>query len=143
MGNTRFNVLIAEDDLDDQEILEKALNEIDSGFSFVTVSNGIQLLDCLLQRHQFKAIDFKPDLILLDINMPIMDGFDVLKEIRKHDSLKQIPVYVVTSSRDVDHLNKALDLGASGFYHKGASIDEIRKIVKEVCGKCTSIPGVE
>jgi two-component system response regulator len=137
MRNKPFTVLVAEDDLDDQQMIISAFKSTDSAFRVINVSNGIQLMDCLLKRQQFKMNDFEPDLIILDINMPIMDGFDVLTEIRKHENLRKIPVYVVTSSRDIDLLNKALDLGARGFYHKGASVSEINKIINEVCATCT------
>jgi two-component system, response regulator len=139
MNKKTFTVLIAEDDLDDQESISAAFRAVNEEFEIISLSNGIQLLDCLLKRQTYKDTTYQPGLIMLDLNMPIMDGFDVLKEIRKHDDLKAIPVYVVTSSRDIDHLNKALDLGARGFYSKGASAKDIQGIVSEVCGKCNVV----
>jgi CheY-like chemotaxis protein len=95
------------------------------------------LMDYLLRREAYKNVkDALPDLILLDLNMPLMDGFDVLATIKNTPSLSGIPIYVITTSRSTDDKKKALQLGAAGFYSKGASSKDIKKIVKEVCLQC-------
>jgi CheY-like chemotaxis protein len=136
MSDSPFTVLIADDDLDDQGLIKNALNSLQKDFKMITLSNGIQLIDYLLKRHSYKDNTDTPNLVLLDLNMPVMDGFDVLQEIRKHQHLQQLPVYVITVSRNTDELNKALDLGANGFYSKGSSASEIVQIITEVYGKC-------
>jgi two-component system, response regulator len=94
-------------------------------------------MDYLLGREAYRNMtDSSPDLVLLDINMPLMDGFEVLKEIRMHERLSKIPVYVMTTSRSESDRKLARELGASGFYSKGASSKDIKRIVHEVFTNC-------
>jgi len=65
-----------------------------------------------------KAKDFKPDGIILDIQLPEMDGYEVIKELRKNDELESIAIIVVTSFAMIGDKNKALDAGADGYIEK-------------------------
>jgi len=134
----KFTIVLADDDLDDQELMRKGLRECRVKVEFNAVYNGLQLMDYLLKREAYKNIRSNPDLILLDLNMPLMDGFDVLREIRKQDALKSIPVYVITTSRSKSDRMKALELGANGFYSKGSSSRDIVAIMHEICQECFS-----
>jgi two-component system response regulator len=131
-----FTILVADDDVDDQELISTALQQCRKQLQIVTVNNGVQVVDFLLKRHAYRTDAVHPDLVLLDLNMPLMDGFDVLREIRKHDSLRGLPVYVITLSRNTDDWNRALDLGATGFYNKGLTSGDIHRIIREVCEEC-------
>jgi CheY-like chemotaxis protein len=133
---TKFTILIADDDLDDQELMKRGLAECKVDVDIVTFYDGVQVMDYLLRKRNHKISTYQPDLILLDLNMPLMDGFQTLKEIKQQPDLKAIPVYVITTSRSIDHLNKALELGASGFYSKGAKTSEILEIMRQVCKDC-------
>ena len=130
---TRILVVVADDDADDQELIKKGLAGFRLEVEMNSVYNGLQLLDYLLKRDAYKNIPGSPDLILLDLNMPLMDGFSVLKEIRNHDSLKKIPLYVISTSHSVRDREKALSLGATGFYPKGWGPDDIRDIMEAIC----------
>jgi CheY-like chemotaxis protein len=132
----RFVIVIADDDVDDQELMRKGLQECKVAVHIVAVFNGIQLMDFLLKRHSFKWSQDEPDLIFLDLNMPLMDGFMVLKEIKSLSRLKSVPLYVITTSRSSIDKKKAIELGASGFYSKGSSSKDIIKIMREVCEEC-------
>jgi DNA-binding NarL/FixJ family response regulator len=71
--------------------------------------------------------------MLLDLNLPKVDGFSVLREIRKHERLRNMIVFVVSTSRSTDQWNAALDLGARCFFNKGSSSKDIKQIVQEIC----------
>src|SRR3954471_4006689 len=116
-----FTILFADDDLDDQELVSRAFASSRVPVTVVSVGDGIQLLDYLYRRYNFKHVNKAPDLILLDLNMPLMDGFEALKIIKAHPQLKEIPVYIVTTSRFESDKKTAMELGAKGFYSKGAS----------------------
>lgn len=132
----KFIIVVADDDLDDQQIIKDGLYDCQVTVEINSVYNGLQLMDYLLGREAYRNISELPDLILLDLNMPLMDGFDVLKEIKSNPRLATIPVYVITTSRSPDQRKKALEMGATGFYSKGASSKDIRRIMKEICREC-------
>ncbi len=132
----KFTIVVADDDLDDQDLIKSGLKECRVSVQVVPVYDGIKLMDYLLKRHSFKNNEDQPDLILLDLNMPLMDGFQVLREIRNYVSLRTIPIYVITTSRSEQDKQKALELGATGFYSKGASSGDIVKIMREICQEC-------
>ncbi len=138
----KFVIVVADDDLDDQQIIKDGLRDCKVKVEINSVYNGLQLMDYLLAREAYRNISEKPDLVLLDLNMPLMDGFDVLTEIRKYDHLKDIPLFVITTSRSEEQRKKALTLGATGFYSKGASSKDIRRIMQEICRECFE-PGLQ
>src|SRR4051812_23370629 len=94
-----FCILIADDDLEDQELLRRAFKDSKIPLNIVPVYDGIQLLDYLYRRYDFRHIKTPPDMVILDLNMPLMDGFEALRIIKGHPKLKHIPVYVITTSR--------------------------------------------
>jgi two-component system response regulator len=132
----KFIIVVADDDLDDQQIIKDGLRDCRVKVEINSVYNGLQLMDYLLAREAYRNIKELPDLVLLDLNMPLMDGFEVLKEIRSKEKLKALPLYVITTSRSAEHKKRALELGATGFYSKGASSKDIRKIMAEICQEC-------
>jgi CheY-like chemotaxis protein len=136
----RFIIAVADDDLDDQELIKQGLKDCKIDVAVNAVYDGVRLMDYLLKRQDYKNDTEVPDLILLDLNMPLMDGFQVLKEIKAYNTLRDIPVYVITTSNSKREKEIALDLGASGFYSKGASSKDIRRIVMEICQECFEDP---
>jgi CheY-like chemotaxis protein len=136
MNEKKFIIAVADDDLDDHQLIKQGLKDCKAEVVVEPVYDGIRLMDYLLKRHTYRDSYDTPDLILLDLNMPLMDGFDVLREIRKYGHLRRIPIYVVTTSRHKEDMAKVLELGASGFYSKGSSSKDIRNIVQEICQEC-------
>src|SRR5688572_22335628 len=119
-----FCILFADDDPDDQEQVQRCFAACKVPVTVVPVFDGIQLLDYLYRRYDFRHIKAPPDAIFLDLNMPLMDGFAALRIIKGNPKLKDIPVYVITTSRYESDKKAALSLGAKGFYSKGASSKE-------------------
>jgi CheY-like chemotaxis protein len=144
MTRQKFTILIADDDLDDHELMRRGLSECKITIKTFSVYNGVHVMDYLLRRHSYKFVDELPDLVLLDLNMPLMDGFETLKEIRKHPALINLPVYVITTSRSPADYAKAIELGAHGFYSKGSRSKDILNIMKEVCQECfEDLPAIQ
>src|SRR5688572_23646117 len=102
----KFIIVLADDDVDDQVLMREGLKDCKVKVEINAVYNGLQLMDYLLRREAYRNIKETPDLILLDLNMPLMDGFEVLKEIKRHNHLKNIPLYVITTSRSKDDKKK-------------------------------------
>jgi CheY-like chemotaxis protein len=107
---TIADIILAEDDIDDQNIFQIALQEIDSSVQTQFVSNGRELLN-LLQHH-------KPDLLFLDLDMPYKNGLECLLEIRNNPKLEEIPVIVFSSTTKPSNVQTAYEVGAHLFFIK-------------------------
>jgi CheY-like chemotaxis protein len=111
------NILLVEDDSLDVMNVERMLRKIDVSHRLHVARNGQEALD-LIRGNNVEPIDPKPSIILLDINMPKMDGLEFLAEIRRDEELKNIKVFIMTtSSQDVDR-EASEQLGISGYIVK-------------------------
>ncbi len=122
MANKKKNliILMAEDDQDDQLLTEEALEENDMPTSLYIVENGEELMDYLNQVAPYNddAKFPRPNLILLDLNMPKKDGREALKEIKADPKLRQIPIVALTTSQAEDDIYRSYDLGVSSYITK-------------------------
>ena len=105
-----MRVLIVDDVALNRDILEDILT--DEGFETMTAENGLQAMELLLQNH----LDY--DVVLLDLMMPRMDGFAVLKEMQERRWLEDTPVIVISGENDAEAEQRSLKLGAVDFIHK-------------------------
>jgi CheY-like chemotaxis protein len=112
------SVLLVEDDLFDTMTAQKTFARFNVPHQLHTAFNGEEALDMLLGRRGQMPIEPLPELILLDLNMPRMNGLEFLAEMRKLPELHDIPVFITTTS-DMDHERaEAADLGVSGYIMK-------------------------
>lgn len=120
-----MNILIAEDDPDDRELAEEALALTPCGSHLSFVKDGQELMDYLEQTGDYANQDLPlPDLILLDLNMPRIDGRTALRRIRESDRLKHIPVVILTTSKDDREVNHAYMNGANSFITKPSDFED-------------------
>jgi len=126
-----IDVLLVEDDQGDVELTREGL---EAGRVFVNlhvVDDGFKALR-FLRREEPYADATRPDIILLDLNLPRMDGKEILKEIKADKFLRRIPVVVLTTSEaDTDIIN-CYDLGASCYISKPVGFDEFLKVVRSL-----------
>ena len=127
-------ILMAEDDSDDQLLVRDALSEAGFGIDLRFVTNGVELMDYLHQRNQFQSggASPRPGLIILDLNMPKMDGREALKEIKANPELKKIPVVILTTSTADPDIARAYDLGANSFISKPAAYNVLVNIMRSI-----------
>lgn len=112
------SILLIEDDFFDTMIVEKSFAKFSVQHKLYTAFNGLEALDMLLGLNGQEAIEPLPEVILLDLNMPKMNGHEFLEELRNQPKLRDIPVFITTTSAmDVDRLN-AQNLGVSGYILK-------------------------
>ena len=134
MTQTPITILLAEDDSDDRYLISEALDESDVESQLYIVENGEELLDYL--RHQGKFADTnkypRPELILLDLNMPLMDGREALAQIKKDPDLNKIPVIVLTTSQAGEDIQKTYGLGITGFISKPMSFSGLVEIMQSI-----------
>jgi len=113
--------------IEDEATLQKALNEVlvGEGYQVLLATDGQKGLELVQEE--------KPDLILLDIILPKMDGFEVLKKVKKDDAISQIPIIILTNLSDVNDIQKALDLGATTYLVKADfHLEDVLKKIEKV-----------
>ena len=106
-------ILLVEDDQLDVISVERSLNKLDQNFELFTAYNGIEALEVLKENH-----DNLPDIILLDLNMPKMNGIEFLKVIKADDHYKNINVFIMTTSGEEADRRTAEELGICGYLIK-------------------------
>lgn len=112
------SVLLVEDDIFDTMTAEKSFAKFSIPHRLYTAFNGEEALDLLLGRNGAEALRPLPEVILLDLNMPRMNGHEFLAELRANPEFQDIPVFITTTSgMDVDRLNTQ-NLGVSGYILK-------------------------
>src|SRR5437016_12071300 len=133
MDRTR-HVLVADDDRNDFLLVQLAFQRAGLPVHLGHVLDGQQAVDYLTAKHKFqhRAGEPLPDLLLLDLKMPLMDGFDVLAYVRKESSLKKLPVVVLSASQIEEDIRKALHLGADQFLTKPADFSALVDLMKGV-----------
>ncbi len=127
-------ILIADDDEDDLEMTRDALKESRLLNSVHSVKDGEELLNYL--RHQGPFTDEvkypTPGIILLDLNMPRMDGREALREIKNDPRLRQIPVVVLTTSQAEEDVFRTYELGVNSFITKPVSFEGLVNLMKTI-----------
>ena len=127
---TQKIILMAEDDVDDRLLARDALKESGSEGDLQFVDNGEELLDNLLGRGKFNADTPRPQLILLDLNMPLKDGRQALREIKANPLLRQIPVVVLTTSHADTDIDLIYHLGANSFITKPVRYEALVDVMR-------------
>jgi CheY-like chemotaxis protein len=125
---------MADDDADDRLLVREALAEAGVPHDLRFTEDGRALLEYLKHVGAFaNAKDApRPELILLDLNMPLKDGREVLREIRSDDSLRRIPVVIFTTSKADTDIRQMYDLGANSFITKPAAFADLVRLMKRL-----------
>ncbi|MCB2196608.1 MAG: response regulator [Bacteroidetes bacterium] len=126
-----IEVLLVEDDPQDVEITKEVMELSKVKLNVNVVGNGVEALGYLRKEDGYKDA-VKPDLILLDLNMPKMNGREFLEEMKKDEHLKLIPVVVLTTSKADEDIVKTYKLGASCYVTKPVGLDQFQKVVQAV-----------
>jgi len=126
-------ILLAEDNPQDVELTIEALTEHKIANNVVAVRDGVEAMEYLNYEGQFKnRKKGNPAVLLLDIKMPRMDGIEVLQEIRKNEKLKNLPVVMLTSSREEPDLIKCYELGVNAYVVKPVVFKDFLEAVKHI-----------
>lgn len=123
---------MADDDEDDRLLTQDALAESRVLNDLHFVEDGVELLEYLERRGKFadKAVSPRPGLILLDLNMPRMDGREALEAIKANPNLKGIPVVILTTSKQEEDMVKGYNLGAASYITKPVTFDGLVELMK-------------
>jgi two-component system response regulator len=124
-------ILLVEDNPDDIDLTLEVLKDAKMRTSLHTVEDGVEALAFLRKEGKY-ADEPRPDLILLDLNLPKKDGREVLAEIKSDDVLRQIPVVVLTTSEAEEDILKAYNLHANCYITKPVDFDQFIKVVNAI-----------
>lgn len=117
-------IFYSDDDEDDQELFRDALSEVDSSLKLVTANDGDKLLELLECPPPY------PKLIFLDLNMPRVNGYQVLQRLRNNESLKKYPVVIFSTTSSSEAVEKTREMGANLFVPKPRSYDAMKQAIK-------------
>jgi two-component system, chemotaxis family, response regulator Rcp1 len=125
------DILLIEDNPGDVRLTEEALQEGKVRINMVSVLDGVEAMDFLRKKGRYPQA-FRPDLILLDLNLPKKSGFEVLDEIKGDEDLKSIPVVVLTTSQAELDIVKSYSLHANAFISKPVDLNQFLSVVKAI-----------
>jgi len=125
------DILLVEDSPTDVLLAQEALEHAKVLNKLHVVSDGVEALDFLRRRGQF-ADAVRPDLILLDLNLPRKDGREVLQEIKADEDLKRIPVVVLTTSKAEEDILRAYGLHANCYVSKPVDFEQFAFVVRAI-----------
>ncbi|MBU2887866.1 response regulator [Gilvimarinus agarilyticus] len=125
-------ILMADDDEDDRLLASEALVESRVLNDLHFVENGVELLEYLRGDHKYadRTAHPLPGLILLDLNMPKMDGREALAELKKDPVLKRIPVVILTTSKAEEDMLRGYDQGAASYITKPVTFDVLVELMR-------------
>jgi CheY-like chemotaxis protein len=123
-------IMCVDDDDDDASLLETAVRKYDADIAFVKCYGGTEALAFLSKSK------VTPDLILMDVNMPVLNGFDCLIELRKNSRFQHIPVFMLSTSASPRDVAAALELGARRFLTKPNTYQQICSMIQEIIEEC-------
>jgi CheY-like chemotaxis protein len=134
IGSSRIaEILLVEDNEDDVFLTREAFDAASLKVNLNDVDNGEKCLQYLRKQGPYSQA-VTPDLVLLDMHMPLMDGYEVLAEIVKDDMLKHLPVVVLTTSHEASDIRKMYGLRCSSYITKPVNFDNFVKLISELSG---------
>jgi CheY-like chemotaxis protein len=126
MNSKQLKILLAEDDQDDRDFFDKMLKDIPISTHLVTVYDGEQLMNYL-----YKNSEHLPNVLFLDLNMPLKNGFECLSEIKLSKMLNQLPVIIFSTSFEQEVVNQLYQNGAQFFIRKPSEFSQYKKIIQQ------------
>ena len=125
------NILLVEDNKGDIRLTQEAVKESKLLINLSVVMDGVEAIEFLRKNGKYKD-EIRPDIILLDLNLPKMDGRQVLADIKNDPDLKLIPVVILTTSRSEEDLLKSYGLHANCYINKPLEFEQFIQVVQKI-----------
>jgi len=127
-------ILLVEDNPDDELLTLRALRRSNFHNPVIVVRDGAEALDYLFVqgRHADRDPDIRPQVVLLDLHLPRLDGLEVLRRLRAHERTRTLPVVVLTSSKEERDLVESYQLGVNSFVHKPVDVTAFFEAVRQL-----------
>ncbi len=129
--NKPIDILLVEDNSGDARLAKEALKDSKIRNNLNVVADGEEAMKYLKKEGEYSDVP-RPDLILLDLNLPKKDGREVLKEIKESDEFKRIPVVILTISKAEEDILKSYNLHANCYITKPIDLGQFMKVVKSI-----------
>ena len=129
--NGPIEILLVEDNPGDVRLTREALKEGKVYSNLHTVKDGVEAMEFLRRQGKYSSVP-RPDIILLDLNLPKKDGREVLQEIKTDDALKRIPVVVLTTSEAEQDILESYELHANCYVTKPVDLDQFIRVVRSI-----------
>ena len=129
--NGPIEILLVEDNPGDVRLTKEALKEGKVYSNLHTVKDGVEAMEFLRRQGKYKDVP-RPDIILLDLNLPKKDGREVLEEIKTDNDLKRIPVVVLTTSKAEEDVLRTYNLHANCYVTKPVDLEKFMVVVKSI-----------
>jgi two-component system, chemotaxis family, response regulator Rcp1 len=126
-----IDILLVEDNEADIRLTQEVLSESKVQNNLIIANNGEEALDCLRQKGKFRDAS-RPDLILLDLNLPVKDGREVLAQIKNDSNLKSIPVVILTTSKAEEDIARTYNLHANCYITKPVDLEQFVTVVNYI-----------
>jgi chemotaxis family two-component system response regulator Rcp1 len=126
-----IDILLVEDNAGDVRLTQEVLKGSKVRNNLIVATNGQEALNCLRRQGKYSTSP-RPDLVLLDLNLPVMDGREVLQRIKDDSDLKRIPVVILTTSKAEEDILKTYNLHANCYVTKPVDLDQFVKVVKSL-----------
>lgn len=133
VGGKPVEILLVEDNPGDVKLTEKAFENARLSNDLHVVNDGVEALDFLHRRGEYEDAP-RPDLILLDLNLPRKPGEEVLEEVKADEALKRLPVVILTSSEAEEDILQTYDLHANAYLTKPVSFDGFTEVIQKIEG---------
>jgi CheY-like chemotaxis protein len=126
------HILYADDDEDDHLFFKEAFNSLQrADYKLSFVSDGAEVLEFL--QHKGKFADALPvDLLILDLNMPLLDGYGILKELISNPRIKNVPTYILSVSDKMEDEKRCKELGCAGFFTKPVNFKMLKTVIEKI-----------
>ncbi|MEM7302717.1 MAG: response regulator [Pseudomonadota bacterium] len=130
----RVRILVADDDIDDRMLIQDAFDESRLANPVDFVEDGVELMEYLNREGKYAELKGKdlPGIILLDLNMPRMDGRTALEQIKANPELHNIPVVILTTSKSEEDIIRTYGLGVNSFITKPVTFDGLVDVVQAI-----------
>ena len=138
MSRNIFKIIIVDDDFDDHYLIKGAIKELNFPSEIIALYNGLELFE-YFNAHEKQSMRERIDFIIMDINMPAMNGISALIKLKKDPLLNSIPVFMLSTSRENSTYQECLKQGILDFYIKPNNSRDLKKIVTEMFEKVSVI----
>lgn len=129
MNKKGLHIFLVDDDVDDRMLFQEAMNEVDPQ-ARLSVADGCDMLMKLA-----KIEEDKPDMIFLDLNMPGLNGFECLDEIKNKQQFGNVPVIIYSTTANPEQVKKTYNKGATLYMQKPSSYEGIKKLMNKIITK--------